>query len=140
MNTKHKPLILSIGLHLSLIIVLVMGDYTSTPKPIPVVSQVTPIQAVIVDQAKVASQVKKLKKQKADAAAAEKKRQRDADNRLADAKRKRLKEEAKIKKLEGQRQQKLKEKLKADADAKTSKAKAVAAEKSRKDILAKQKK
>jgi len=97
-NTKHKPLILSVGLHFSLILALIMGDFTSTPQPIPVVSQVTPIEAVIVDQAKVASQVKKLKKQKADAAAAEKKRQRDADNRLADAKRKRLKEEAKIKK------------------------------------------
>jgi len=139
-NTKHKPLILSIGLHLGLISVLVLGDFTSAPKPTPVASQVSPIQAVVVDQAKVDSQVKKLKKQKADAAAAEKKRLKDAEQRLANAKKKRLKEEARIKDLERQRKKKVQEKKIADDAAKKSKAKAAAAEKDRKKKVAEQKK
>lgn len=140
MDTKHKPLILSIGLHLGLILVLVLGDFDSTPEPMPVVSQITPIQAVVVDQAKVDNQVKKLKKQKADAAAAEKKRLKDAKQRLANTKKKRLKEEARIKDLERQRKKKVQEKKNADDAAKKSKAKAATAEKNRKKKVAEQKK
>jgi colicin import membrane protein len=139
-NTKYKPLILSVFLHFGLILLLATGDLTSTPKPMPMVSQVTPIQATIVDQAKVDNQVKKLKKLKKEADAAEKKRLRDAEKRLLNAKRKRLKEEAKIKVLERQRKNKLKEKRQADQAAKNSKAKAVAAETARKTMLAEQKK
>ena len=117
-----------------------LGDFTSTPKPMPEVSQVTPIQAVVVDQAKVDNQVKKLKKQKADAEAAEKKRIRDAERKLENAKKKRLKEEARIKDLERQRKKKIQEKKKADDAAKKAKAKAVAAEKAHKKKIAEQKK
>ena len=139
MNTKHKPLILSIGLHIGIILVLVLGDFNPTAKPMPVVSQVTPIQAVVIDQAKVDSQVKKLKKQKSDAVAAEKKRLKDAEQRLANAKKKRLQEEARIKDLERQRKKKVQEKKNADDAAKKSKAKAAAAEKDRKKKVAEQK-
>ena len=117
-----------------------LGDFTSTPKPMPEVSQVTPIQAVVVDQAKVDNQVKKLKKQKADAEAAEKKRIRDAERKLENAKKKRLKEEARIKDLERQRKKKIQEKKKADDAAKKAKAKAAAAEKAHKKKIAEQKK
>ena len=140
MNTTYKSLILSVFLHFGLISLLAMGDFTSTPTPMPMVSQVTPIQATIVDQAKVDNQVKKLKKLKKEADAAEKKRLSDAEKRLLNAKRKRLKEEAKIKVLERQRQTKLKEKRQADQAAKNSKAKAVAAETARKTMLAEQRK
>lgn len=140
MNKKYAPLTLSIVLHVAIIGVLVMGDFTSTPKPTPVAAQVNPIQAVVVDQSSVNQQVEKLKKQKADAAAAEKKRQRDAEKRLADAKKKRIKEEARIKDLERQRQNKIKEKKRADDAAKKAKEKAVAAEKAHKKKLAEQKK
>ena len=133
-------LVLSITLHVALVVVLFLGDFTSPPKPTPVVAQMTPIQAVVVDQSKVAQQVKRLKKQKTDAAAAEKKRLRDIENKISRAKKKHAKEEARIKSLEKKRKLKEKEKKKADAAAKVSNAKAAKAEKIRKQKVAEQQK
>lgn len=140
----NKPFIyalsLSGALHLALVIVLFLGDFTSAPKPTPVAAQMAPIQAIVVDQSKVDQQIKRLKKQKADASAAEKKRLRDIENKISRAKKKRAKEEARIKDLERQRKIKVKEKKKADAAAKKSKAQAAEAEKNRKKKVAEQKK
>jgi len=140
----NKPfiyaLLLSIGLHVTLVIVLFIGNFTSTTKPMPVAAQIAPIQAVVVDQSKVEQQIKRIKKQKADATAAEKKRLRDIENKISRAKKKRANEEAQIKALERKRKLKEKEKKKADAEAKKSRAKAAEAEKFRKQKVAEQKK
>jgi len=134
---SHKfsiALLLSVVLHVSIVVFLFIGDFSSKPKKIsmPVAEQVKPIQAVIVDQSKLTKAIDKLKKKKSDALAAENKRIKNIERRARDAKKRRAKEEARIKKLERQRKKKEKEKRAADKAAKNSKAKAAEAEKIRK--------
>ncbi|MCO4798536.1 MAG: cell envelope integrity protein TolA [Colwelliaceae bacterium] len=120
---------LSLALHTSLVLVLVLGDFSAhPPKPTPMAVQVKPIQAVAVDRSKIEAQVNKLKKKKADDA----KRLKALEDQASAAKRKRIKEEARIKNLEKQRKKKEREKKAADAAAKKATAKANAAEKLRK--------
>lgn len=96
------------------------------------VAEVKPIEAMVVDGAKLQKAIDKIKKQKADDLAAEKKRIRDIENRANEAKKRRANEEARIKKLEAQRKKKEQEKQKADNAAKEATAKAAKAEALRK--------
>lgn len=133
--TLIKAIWLSIILHIALIIVLFFGDFTSetkAKKATTVAQEVKPIQATVVDAAKLQKEINKIKKQKADDNAAEKKRIQDIEKRANDAKKRRANEEARIKKLEKQRKKKEQEKIIADNAAKESKAKAAQAEKVRK--------
>ena len=112
-----------------------MGDFATDTKPKQNTStapQVKPIEATIVDAAKLQKAINKIKKQKADDLAAEKRRLKNIEKRANDAKKRRAKEEARIKKLEKQRKQKEQEKKRADKAAKESNAKAANAEKVRK--------
>ncbi len=138
-QTYIWALTFSIVLHLLLGLGLFLGNFSAKPLVTSVV-KAPPIQAVVVDQNKVAQKVKKIKAQQAAAKAAEKKRLRQVEDRIAKAKRKRKKEEARIKDLERQRRAKEQEKKKADIAAKKSKAKAAAAEKSRQKKVAERKK
>jgi colicin import membrane protein len=136
-KTFRVALGLSITLHVLLGIGLLLGNFTHKPKkPKSVASVMEPIQAVAVDKNKVAEQVKKIKKKKADDA----RKLRELENKVASAKKNRAKEEQRIKKLEKQRKQKEVEKKKADVAAKKAKSKADAAEKYRKKKVAEKKK
>jgi colicin import membrane protein len=128
-------LMISIFLHVALVAVLFVGDFTTETKPkknTAVVQEATPIQATVVDANKLQQAINKIKKQKADDKAAEKRRIQDIEKRANDAKKRRAKEEARIKKLENQRKKKEQEKKRADKAAKVSAAKAAKAEKIRK--------
>jgi colicin import membrane protein len=149
-TTLIKAIWLSVILHIGLITVLFMGDFTSeTPpkKSISSVQEVQPIEATVVDGAKLKKAMDKIKKQKADDQAAEKrriekieKRADDAKKRASDAKKRRAQEEARIKKLEIQRKVKEQEKKRADKAANEANTKAAKAEKVRKEKEREQKK
>lgn len=108
-------------MHVILLLILLFGDFTHTPKPVPVVANIEPIQAVAIDKSQVEAKVQQIKKQKNDEA----KRIKELERRASSAKEKRAREEKRIKDLK-------KQKDKADKAAKAAKAKAVAAEKERK--------
>ena len=129
-----KAVWLSIALHVLLFVGLLVGDFSSEPKPqpTPTSQSAEPIKAVVVDKAKFEQAVNKIKRQKTQALDAEKKRLKAVEKRASDAKKRRVKEQARIKKLEKQRKLKEQEKIKADKAAKSSKAKAAKAEKVRK--------
>lgn len=130
-TTLIKAIWLSVILHVGLIAVLFMGDFSSEEKPkknTSAVQEVKPIEATVVDGAKLQKAINKIKKQKAD----EKRRVDKIERRANDAKKRRAKEEARIKKLEKQRKVKEQEKKRADKAAKVSNAKAANAEKVRK--------
>ena len=130
-----KAIWLSAILHIGLITVIFMGDFTSETKPkknTSIAQEVKPIEATVVDANKLQKAINKIKKQKADDAAAERRRIKNIEKRANDAKRRRAKEEARIKKLEKQRKKKEQEKKRADKAAKESNAKAANAEKVRK--------
>lgn len=134
-TTLIKAIWLSVMLHIGLVAVLFMGDFSSEIKPkknTSVAQEVKPIEATVVDGAKLQKAINKIKKQKADDKAAEKRRIDKMEKRASDAKKRRAKEEARIKKLEKQRKVKEQEKKRADKAAKESTAKAAKAEKIRK--------
>ncbi|WP_114325706.1 cell envelope integrity protein TolA [Candidatus Colwellia aromaticivorans] len=129
------PLTVSVVLHIVLVAVLFVGDFTTEAKPkknTAVAQEVKPIQATVIDSAKLQKAINKIKKQKADDKAAERKRLQNIEKRANDAKKRRTKEEARIKKLEKQRKKKEQEKKRSDKAAKDSAAKAAKAEKLRK--------
>jgi len=133
--TLIKAVWLSVILHTGLVLVLFMGDFATEMKPKKNTSfaqEVKPIQATVVDAAKLQKAINKIKKQKADDTAAEKRRLQNIEKRASDAKKRRAREEARIKKLEKQRKRKEQEKNRADKAAKESNAKAADAEKVRK--------
>lgn len=133
--TLIKAIWFSVALHVGLISVLFMGDFSTEMKPkksTAIAEKVKPIEATVVDSAKLQEAINKIKKQKANETAAEKKRLRDIEKRASDAKKRRANEEARIKKLEQQRKKKEQEKKKADKAAKDSAAKAAKAEQIRK--------
>ena len=112
-----------------------MGDFSTDTKPLKNTSQaqeVNPIEATVVDSAKLQKAIDKIKKQQADDKAAEKRRLDSIEQRANEAKQRRAKEEAKIKKLEQQRKLKEQEKKRADDAAKEANTKAANAEKVRK--------
>jgi colicin import membrane protein len=127
-----KALWLSIALHVLLVAVLFVGDFSSEAKPTPVSQSVEPIKAIVVDKAKYEKAINKIKQQKVEDRSAEKKRLAAIERRANEANKRVAKEKARIKKLEKQRKKKEQEKIKADKAAKASKAKAAKAEKLRK--------
>ena len=83
-----NALIISVVLHLALIVVLFVGDFTTETKPqksTAVAQEVKPIQATVIDSAKLQKAINKIKKQKADDKAAEKKRIKDIEKRASEA-------------------------------------------------------
>ena len=133
--TLIKAIWLSVILHVGLVAVLFMGDFTTDTKPkknTSAAQAVKPIQATVVDAAKLQKAINKIKKRKSDDAAAEKRRIQNIEKRASDAKKRRAREEARIKKLEKQRKKKEQEKKRADKAAKVANAKADKAEKVRK--------
>jgi colicin import membrane protein len=129
-----KALWLSIALHVFLLVGLLAGDFSSTPKlkPTPSKQSGDPIKAVVIDKATFERAVNKIKKEKTDQLNAESKRLKSIEKRAVDAKNRRAREEARIKKLEKQRKKKEQEKIKADKAAKSSNIRAAKAEKIRK--------
>ena len=142
-STLIKAIILSILLHIGLVAILLMGDFTSEIKSMKnssTAKEVTPIEAKIVDNSKLQEAINKIKKQEADVKAAEKKRIDDIEKRADEAKKRRANEEARIKKLEKQRKMKEQEKQRADQAAKEANTKAAKAEEVRKQKELEQKK
>ncbi len=142
-STLIKAIWLSVILHIALVAILFIGDFSSEIKPkrsSSVAKQVKPIEATVVDAEKLQKAINKIKKQKADNKAAEKKHLKDIEKRASAAKKRRVREEARIKKLEKQRKQKEQEKKRADKAAKESSAKAAKAEKIRKQKVQEQQK
>jgi len=134
-TTLIKAIWLSVFLHIGLISVLFMGDFftEATPKKnISAPQEIKPIEATIVDAAKLQKVINKIKKQKENDLSAEKRRLQRIEKQANDAKKRRAREEARIKKLEKQRKKKEQEKIRADKAAKESNAKAAKAEKVRK--------
>jgi len=130
-----SALIISVVLHVALVAVLFVGDFTTEAKPkknTAVAQEVKPIQATVIDSAKLQKAINKIKKQKADDKAAERKRIQNIEKRAKDAKKRRAKEEARIKKLDKQLKKKEQEKKRADKAAKESAIKAAKADKIRK--------
>ncbi|MCL1052171.1 cell envelope integrity protein TolA [Shewanella abyssi] len=100
------PVSISAGIHIGVIVILALGvDFSDKPKPLPQASAPA-VQAVIVDQQKVAEYVEKLKADKREVLRKEKARQDEADRRVREARKEREREQAQIKKLELQRKQK----------------------------------
>lgn len=133
--TIIKAVWLSVFLHIAILAILFMGDFSTETKPkksTSLAQEVKPIEATVVDSAKLQKAIDKIKKQQADDKAAEKRRLDNIEQRAEDAKQRRTKEEARIKKLEQQRKVKEQEKKRADDAAKESNAKAADAEKVRK--------
>jgi colicin import membrane protein len=127
-----KALLFSVVLHGLLLLGLLLGDFSSLPKPSPASNQVVnPIKAVVVDKAKYEQAINKIKQQKTAQQNAEIKRIKTAEKRALQAKKRRTKEEARIKKLEAQRKKKEQEKIIADKAAQSAKTKAAEAEKVR---------
>ena len=127
-STLILGIILSVILHVALLAFIFMGDFNSEIKPLSTASvtkEIKPIEATVIDSAKVKKAIDKIKKQKADEKAAEQKR-------IENIKKRRQKEEATIKKLEKQRKIKEQEKKRADEAAKLAKIKAAKADKVRK--------
>lgn len=114
-----SPLSLSVTLHVIVLLVLIIGDFTSTPpKPTTMAAPMQPITAVAVERKTIEAQINKIKQ----AEAAEEKRKRDKITAARKAKEKKARDE------------KLRKKRAAE-----KKAKAVAAEKARKKKIAEQK-
>lgn len=142
-TTLTKPIVLSVILHVGLVVGLFMGDFNSevTPtKTMSIAQETTPIEATVVDGAKLKNAINEIKKQQADEKSAEKQRIADIEKRANEAKKRRTQEEARIKKLEQQRQVKEQEKQRADKAAKEASIKAAKAEKVRKQKEQEQKK
>jgi len=134
-TTLMKAIWLSVFLHIGLVAVLFMGDFSTNEKPNNtqlIAQEVKPIEATVVDSDKLHKAINEIKKQKADEKSAEQKRLADIEKRASDAKKRRAKEEAQIKKLEQQRKVKEQEKKRADKAAKEANTKAANAEKIRK--------
>lgn len=101
------PLFIAASIHIGVIVILALGiDFSEKPKP-QVQSRAPAIQAVVVDQNKVAQHVERLKAEKKESARKEKARQNELEYQAKQARQERQREQAQIKKLEQQR--KLKE-------------------------------
>ena len=70
----NKALLFSVALHGLLLLGLLLGDFSSLPKPSPTSKQVVnPIKAVVVDKVRYEQAIKKIKQQKTAQQNAEKK-------------------------------------------------------------------
>ncbi|ACA87008.1 protein TolA [Shewanella woodyi ATCC 51908] len=100
------PLIISAGIHIGVIVIVAMGvDFSEKPKP-QVQASAPAVQAVVVDQSKVAQHVERLKAEKKEAERKEKARQDEANRQVREARKEREREQARIKQLEQERKQK----------------------------------
>ncbi|MBW8185926.1 cell envelope integrity protein TolA [Shewanella nanhaiensis] len=100
------PLIISAGIHIGVIVIVAMGaDFSEKPKP-QVQASAPAVQAVVVDQSKVAQHVERLKAEKREAERKEKARQDEANRQVREARKEREREQARIKQLEQERKQK----------------------------------
>ncbi|MGS0696838.1 cell envelope integrity protein TolA [Shewanella sp. 0m-4] len=100
------PVAISAGIHIGVIIILILGvDFSEKPKVQPQASAPA-VQAVVIDQKRVAEHVEKLKAEKREAERKEKARQDEADRRVREARKEREREQAQIKRLEQERKQK----------------------------------
>lgn len=117
------PLSISAGIHIGVIIILAIGiDFTHKPVQVQHVSAPA-VQAVMVDQQKIANQVEKLKQEKREAERHERERQLELERKAQEAKQAREREQAQIKKLEQERKQQEIETQKANEAAKVAQVK-----------------
>jgi colicin import membrane protein len=131
-NKYFIPLLLSFLLHLIIATVMLLGDFSIKPKPTPTAkAAVKPIEAVVIDKAKLQNQLDQIRNKKVAQQIAEERRIKALEQRAAQASNARKKEQARIKRLEQERKAKELEKQKAEKAAKRAKAKAQAAEKER---------
>ncbi|WP_394203431.1 cell envelope integrity protein TolA [Shewanella waksmanii] len=118
------PLTISAGVHIGVIVVLALGvDFSSKPMPTPQANSAPAVQAVVVDQQKVAQHVERLKQQKLEQERKEKARQDELERQAKEARQAREREQQRIKKLEQERKQKEIETKNAAAAAKAAKLK-----------------
>ena len=132
-----KALLFSFAIHITLAVVLILGDFSSPPKPKSTAMQVQPIQAVVVDKSQIDKQLNKLKKKKSD----EVKRIKQKKEQAEAAKRKRAKEKERLKQLKQKKERdrkRAKDKAKKAEAAKQLRLKK-AAEKKRKEKAAAEK-
>ncbi|MEC4728330.1 cell envelope integrity protein TolA [Shewanella sp. D64] len=114
------PLVISAGIHIGVLVILIMGvDFSEKPKP-QIHTNAPVMQAVVVDQNKVAQHVERLKAEKKETERKEKARQDELERKAKQARQEREREQAQIKKLELQRKQKELETKNANAAAKVA--------------------
>lgn len=127
------PLVISAGIHIGVLVILIMGvDFSEKPKP-QIQTSAPVMQAVVVDQKKVAQHVERLKAEKIETVRKEQARQNELERKAKQARQEREREQAQIKKLELQRKQKELETKNANAAAKVAQQK----EKQAKDLAQK---
>lgn len=114
------PVAISLAVHIGLILVLALGalDFFTTKLETPEPAAAAPVQAVLVDQQKVAAAAEKIKQEKRDAERREQARQAELERKADEAKKAREQEQARLKQLETERKQKEIETQKAIEDAK----------------------
>ncbi len=120
----------SFGVHIFFGVVLAFSFHFTAPEKTPEQPEISAIDAVVIDQTSLDTQVNKIKKQKADAKAAEEKRVKELENRAKQA-------QNKLKSLEKQKSQS--ERAAADAKKKAQ-AEKKKAEAEKKKALAEKKK
>ena len=114
------PLVISAGIHIGVLVILIMGvDFSEKPKP-QIQTSAPVMQAVVVDQKRVAQHVERLKAEKIETARKEQARQNELERKAKQARQEREREQAQIKKLELQRKQKELETKNANAAAKVA--------------------
>jgi colicin import membrane protein len=114
------PLVISAGIHIGVIVILIMGvDFSDKPKP-QVQTSAPVVQAVMVDQKKVAQHVERLKAEKRETERKEQARQNELERKVKQARQEREREQAQIKQLELQRKQKELETKTANAATKVA--------------------
>lgn len=117
------PLAKSLGMHLVIVLLLIVGtDFSSKPEIVAISLETdgkAPIEAVAVDEHQLNARVQQMQKERDAAKAAEEKRIRELERRAQQAEKNRAEEEARLKRVAEQKRQ---------ADAEAEKAKAAAAE------------
>ncbi|GLS84365.1 cell envelope integrity protein TolA [Paraferrimonas haliotis] len=123
-NKLKHALYLSLAVHLAgLIAILVSAGFDTKPKAITMPSA-PPVQAVVIDQEKVAQAAEKIKKEREAKRQQELERQREIERKAAAAKRAAEAEQKRLANLEKQRKQRELEVKKAEEAAKQAKLKA----------------
>ncbi|CAM5207989.1 cell envelope integrity protein TolA [Alishewanella longhuensis] len=142
----QTPLTKSVGLHLSLVLILFISSLSFWPKPTQIVISgeagssaasappppPAPVEAVAIDKQVLEQRVAEIKKQQDDARKAEEQRIRDLERRAQQAERSRAAEEARLKRV-------AEEKRKADEAAQASRRAAAEAKKQQETEAAKAK-
>lgn len=123
-NSYLIPFIKSLGLHVSLgVIVIMSASLTVIKRPQPKVINIEPIESVAIDQNKLQQQINQIKTEQQNKRRAEAQRVKDLEDRANRAQQRRQNEENKIKELNKKTRQSNAERRKAEAAAKQARQK-----------------